>query len=702
MWAAFSYAQGGCELAEGGEIARAWLTIIPSFAGGQSAIEKELGGVGDKSGKKAGKGFLGGFSPSIAGVAKLATGIGATLAGAAFIKGGISRALNIEDAQAKLAGLGHSADAVTSIMDNASASVKGTAFGLGDAAAVAAGAVAAGVKPGKELERTLKLMGDGATIAGSSMGEMGSIFNKVASSDMVQGDVLAQLGDRGIPILQLLGDEMGKSAAEVKKLASKGEIDFATFQNAMEKGMGGAALKSGDTFRGAMANTAAAMNRIGETLVKPFLGIVGQGANALIPALDGINAALKPVMSAFGEWSATALPAFLTELSGGFTAMSAAFADGENEITSSGLAGFLEGVGVVARNIFDAFEMALPILADIFGPIIPQVIELVTSLSPMGLLFQSLLPVLPMLETLFFNIAGVISTLLQAVIPLVQQVAGFLIPLFTELWSTILPPLVGVMGQLMAALQPVIQALGPILQGVLAALMPIVTVVFGLIQTVITTVLNIISGVITAFSAALRGDWGVFWESISQVAVDIWNGIVEFAKQFFGDLPGAILSALGDLGSLLVNAGKQILEGFLNGLTDGFNKVKNFVGGIGSWIADNKGPKAYDLALLVPAGGWIMDGLGKGIESSMPALGSTLSDVSWMIQNGIDPNLDASIGATASAVPAMSARSAASVDPARRGEGLTVKQEIHANDTEEIIQESNARMFTELRQMGAI
>jgi len=232
--------------------------------------------------------------------------------------------------------------------------------------------------------------------------------------------------------------------------------------------------------------------------------------------------------------------------------------------------------------------------------------------------------------------------------------------------------------------------------------MPVVTVVFGIIQTVITTVLGVISGIITAFSAALRGDWGTFWDSIASIAQTIWEGIKTFATQFFGDLPGAILGALGDLGGLLLGAGKQILDGFLNGLTEGFNKVKDFVGGIGTWIADNKGPKAYDLALLIPAGNWIMDGLGKGIEESMPALGSTLGDVSWMIQNGIDPNLNASIGATASAVPAMSARSAASVDPAMRGEGLTVKQEIHANDTEEIIQESNARMFTELRQMGAI
>lgn len=136
------------------------------------------------------------------------------------------------------------------------------------------------------------------------------------------------------------------------------------------------------------------------------------------------------------------------------------------------------------------------------------------------------------------------------------------------------------------------------------------------------------------------------WANITRFISEAWTNIVTGVSNginsviaFFTGLPGQILSALGNLGGLLLGAGKQILDGFLNGLTAGFEKVKNFVGGIGSWIADHKGPKRYDLGLLVPAGGWIMDGLGTGIENSMPALGSQLSDVSWMIQNGIDPEL---------------------------------------------------------------
>lgn len=661
-------------MAGGGEIAKAWVTLIPSFAGGQSAIEKELGGVGGKAGKTAGAGFMGGIGKAAGSAAKIAGGavaiVGGALAGVA-LKGGLDRALNIEGAEAKLSGLGHSAQSVEKIMTNASAAVKGTAFGLGDAASVAASVVASGVKPGKELEKTLTLVGDAASIAGTDMGSMGAIFGKVSASNKLQGDTIAQLHDAGIPALQLVAEEMGVTAEEASKMASAGKVDFATFQNAMEKGMGGAALKSGETFTGAMANTKAALGRIGETVLTPFLTAMTNGAGGIIPVFDSINESLKPVMESFGTW-----------------------------LAGIDFAGAFAGIGEVFGQISAVAMPFLSVLGDIFAPIIPQVVELVSSLSPMGLLFQSLQPVLPMISTLIQAVATNISMLLQTIIPLVQQVAGFLIPLFTELWSTILPPLIGVMTQLGTAVQPVIQALGPILQGVLSALMPIVTVVFGIIQTVITTVLGVISGVITAFSAALSGDWGTFWDSIASIAQTIWEGIKTFATQFFGDLPGAILGALGDLGGLLLGAGKQILDGFLNGLTEGFNKVKDFVGGIGTWIADNKGPKAYDLALLIPAGNWIMDGLGKGIEDSMPALGSTLGDVSWMIQNGIDPNLNASIGATASAVPSPAARSGIGIDPAGSGNGLTLHQEINTNDSEEAARLAEARMTFALSSAG--
>jgi len=683
------------------ELASVWVTVLPSFQGGQKAIAEEFGAAGDPAGKKAGKGFVGGLGGAIGGVAKVAAGavgiIGGVIGGMA-IKGGIDRVLNIEDAQAKLKGLGHDAQSVEGIMTNALASVKGTAFGLGDASTVAAGVVAAGVKPGQDLERTLKLVGDAATIAGTDMGSMGSIFNKVASSDMIQGDVLAQLGDAGIPILQLLGTEMGKSAEEVRKLASDGKINFEIFQNAMEKGLGGAALSSGDTFRGALANTKAALGRVGATFVTPFLGAIGSGLNAAIPLLDGLNAVLKPIMGSFGEWAASNVPVVIGEITGGLTAMVAAFKAGDGDITSSGFAGYMEMVGNAVRQVVDFITPIGAGLMDIFGPLIPTIIDLVTSFSPLAMIFGLIQPYLPQIQSMFLLLASAVAQVLAVVLPLVQSVMSQLMPVFMELVGAVLPPVISILGAIISALLPLISFLGPILTGVINALMPVVLTVFSLIQTIITTVLGVINGYISAFSAALRGDWQGFWDGIGQVFESILGGIGEFAGTFFTELPINILASLGNLAMLLFDAGGQIMSGLFEGLKSGWTAVTDFVGGIGNWIAENKGPKAYDLALLVPAGGWIMDGLGKGIEKSMPALGSTLGDVSWMIQNGIDPQMGSgvplSVGATA---PTASAEALAS---SGSGGGVTIQNDIKAHDTAGVTQEVWGKLRFALKGQG--
>lgn len=61
--------------------------------------------------------------------------------------------------------------------------------------------------------------------------------------------------------------------------------------------------------------------------------------------------------------------------------------------------------------------------------------------------------------------------------------------------------------------------------------------------------------------------------------------------------------------------------------------------GIGSWIAEHKGPKAYDLKLLVPNGQWIMQGLGEGLQKGLPSVQGILSDVTDSIQTGINTNV---------------------------------------------------------------
>ncbi|OZE92118.1 hypothetical protein CH302_23685 [Rhodococcus sp. 15-2388-1-1a] len=285
------------------ELGVGYLSIVASTNGMQRQIQNSLNGAqagADRAGQGMGTKLAAGLGKTLKiGVASAGAAASGFLA--ASITKGLGRLNSIEQAQAKLSGLGNSTTTVSKVMESALASVKGTAFGLGDAATVAASAVAAGIKPGEDLTRTLKLTGDAATIAGVGLTDMGAIFGKVAAANKIQGDVIGQLADQGIPIVQLLGQELGTTAEETLKLASDGAINFATFQNAMETGLSGAALKAGNTVRGSLDNMGAATGRFGATLAGPFFRQAAKGFGAVTDGIDGLEARAKPIMAGFEQ-----------------------------------------------------------------------------------------------------------------------------------------------------------------------------------------------------------------------------------------------------------------------------------------------------------------------------------------------------------------------------------------------------------------
>ena len=204
-------------------------------------------------------------------------------------KGGVARALTIENAPAKVKGLGQSTEAIGEIMANANMAVKGTAYGLDEAATVAAAAVASGIKPGEQLTQVLKTVGDTAQIAGMGFSDAGAIFTSVMARGKLQGDDMLQLTSRGVPVLQALSDQLGVSTQDVSEMVSKGKVDFATFATALDKYLGGSALTSGETFSGAMANVKAALSRVGQKDATPALNALRDTFNVLTPAIDKVN-----------------------------------------------------------------------------------------------------------------------------------------------------------------------------------------------------------------------------------------------------------------------------------------------------------------------------------------------------------------------------------------------------------------------------
>lgn len=292
------------------EIGTGEVPIFPVFKGFRSEVVTEVDSTGQESGNR----FSSAFGAAVKGIgAGIAIGVGAAVAGAAAIASkGLDRALNIQDAKAQLTGLGHDAESVSAIMGSALDSVRGTAFGLDSAATIAASSVAAGIAPGEALTRTLKLTADAATIGKASLSEMGDMVNKVATNGKLTTDVLQQFQGRGIPLLKLVADQYGVTAEEASKMVTRGEVDFATFQNALEAGVGGAALASGATARGAFKNIGAAFGRMGAMFVQPavdgaptlFMTIaaaIDRATTSAKPLSDLLAAKLGPAMTSVGS-----------------------------------------------------------------------------------------------------------------------------------------------------------------------------------------------------------------------------------------------------------------------------------------------------------------------------------------------------------------------------------------------------------------
>ncbi|WP_411815572.1 tape measure protein [Gordonia sp. SND2] len=306
------------------ELATAYVSIVADTRRIAPDVKKALGQA-DASASAAGK-SMGGKMSSALGLAlktgaatAAAAGVGAI--GTAMVKG-FQRLSAIDDAKGKLAGLGTTAADTAKIMDSALTAVKGTAFGLGDAATIAGNAVAAGIKPGQELTKYLSMTADAASIAGVSLSDMGSILNQVQTGQMAYTDDLNQLADRGIPIYQWLAKEAGVTGAEVKKMASDGKISSEMFFAAIQKNIGGAAQEAGKTVRGGFQNMIAALGRLGAAAEQPFFSrLPGMFAGATT-AIDNMTPTVTRLAEAldqkiFDEWGPKLRDAFEAAKSSG-------------------------------------------------------------------------------------------------------------------------------------------------------------------------------------------------------------------------------------------------------------------------------------------------------------------------------------------------------------------------------------------------
>ncbi|HFU5883644.1 TPA: phage tail tape measure protein [Enterococcus faecium] len=142
------------------------------------------------------------------------------------------------------------------------------------------------------------------------------------------------------------------------------------------------------------------------------------------------------------------------------------------------------------------------------------------------------------------------------------------------------------------------------------------------------------------------------WENLKQGTIDTFNNLVSGAQEVWDNLVNAVSDTVdrvtGWFDNLknidLLAAGKAIMDSFLEGLQNAWKSVQDFVGGIGDWIREHKGPIQYDRKLLIPAGQAIMNGLNAGLTNSFASVQSNVGNMANMIADSFTrtPDIDLS------------------------------------------------------------
>ncbi|AYP29729.1 tape measure protein [Streptococcus phage SW16] len=299
--------------------------------------------------------------------------------------------------------------------------------------------------------------------------------------------------------------------------------------------------------------------------------------------------------------------------------------------------GFRDAVIQIWQSISDFLQPVIEFISGIITNTFTQVSQWFTE-NQQGI--QNLI------QTVWGVIQGVFEVAMiaiQAVVSLAlgQMQAGW------EIWSNVISGIVQVAWALISN----------IFSGSLDNILAVVTFVIKQVQLVIDTVMNVIQGIIKTVWSLIIGDWQGALDGINQIVgafgnyiTGTFDNVMGLAKDLIKNGIDTIKGIFDSLSKInLFDIGKAIIDGFVKGLKSSWEAGMKFIGGIGDWIREHKGPIRKDRKLLIPAGNAIMNGLNSGLTRGFRDVQSNVSGMGDMIANAINSDYSVDIGANVAA-----------------------------------------------------
>lgn len=395
--------------------------------------------------------------------------------------------------------------------------------------------------------------------------------------------------------------------------------------------------------------------------------------------------------------------------------------DGIVNVASNAWNNFLEG----ARPIVEALMNVWNALKDFFSALWGGIVSVATTVW--NGIVEVVTPIIEAIKTAWNSLVEFFTNLWNSITEVATTAWNTLQPVVEAVWTAIQQFITSAIQVIQNVITTGMQIVQEVWNAVWTVFTTIVQTVWTVISTVISTVLNVIAGIINTVTSIIKGDWSGAWEAIKGVAqtvwngiqtvistiinaisniistvlstiqntvTTIWNGIKDFISNAINNIKDTVINVANSLKDGFMNvldslkngvsnaidavkgffdrlwnidlsgAGQAIMEGFLGGLKSMWGAVTDFVGGIASWIAANKGPISYDRRLLIPAGQAIMggfntalmsgfedvkgnvSGMADGIRSMFDDAGSRVSAMSNALQGDFSNNVSGTLSAT--------------------------------------------------------
>jgi len=298
--------------------------------------------------------------------------------------------------------------------------------------------------------------------------------------------------------------------------------------------------------------------------------------NGVQPAFDGIRAAITVVAATVG-W-------FLSTVVGPtFVAIGAILVWLWTNVAVPAFNGIKAAITVVVGVVMWFWNT--------FGPIFTAIGSLLWSLWT-GIFSV----VFALLKLQFYAVIGVVQIFWAILSAAFMAVAGVVV----GVWTSVIQPQLAAFGALMmwlwGVIQPVLSAVGalfvwlwsnaisPFLSwvvGGLSSLWAIVSAIFGAIVGYLQSSINQIVGIASGVAAFVNAISTHFSNAASSVREKI-DAMTNFVK----GIPGAIVNAIGNVGNLLYEAGQNVINGLINGITSRIGSLRDKIGEAAGAIRD--------------------------------------------------------------------------------------------------------------------